>query len=57
MVGANHTWGFFPSVSAEWDMKAEPFLRGFDKLSHLTLRAGYGPAGNLGGSVPTTPWP
>ncbi len=52
MVGANHTWGFFPSVSAEWDMKAEPFLRGFDRLSHLTLRAGYGRAGNLGGISP-----
>lgn len=27
MVGDNHTWGFFPSVSAEWDAKAESFLK------------------------------
>ena len=23
MVGNNHTWGFFPSVSLTWDMKKE----------------------------------
>ena len=27
MVGDHNTWGFFPSVSAEWDVKKEPFLR------------------------------
>lgn len=26
MVGDDHTWGFFPSVSAEWDVKKEKFL-------------------------------
>ena len=49
MVGDDHTWGFFPSVSAEWDIKKERFLSGFDGISTLKLRSGYGRSGNLGG--------
>lgn len=49
MVGDDHTWGFFPSVSAEWDIKKERFLSGFDGMSTLKLRSGYGRSGNLGG--------
>lgn len=49
LVGKNHTWGLFPSVSGEWNIKAEPFLRDYSPLSQLTLRAGYGLSGNLGG--------
>ena len=49
MVGDNHTWGFFPSVSAEWDVKKEGFLRDFNGINTLKLRAGYGRSGNLGG--------
>ena len=49
MVGDNNTWGFFPSVSAEWDVKKEHFLSGFDGISTLKLRSGYGRSGNLGG--------
>ena len=49
MVGDNHTWGFFPSVSAEWDVKKESFLRDFNGINTLKLRAGYGRSGNLGG--------
>lgn len=49
MVGDDHTWGFFPSVSAEWDVKKEKFLRSFDGISTLKLRTGYGRSGNLGG--------
>ena len=52
MVGSDNTWGFFPSVSAEWDIKAEPFMRTARWLSRLSLRAGYGQAGNLGGITP-----
>ena len=52
MVGDDHTWGFFPSVSAEWDAKAETFLRDVRWLSHLSLRTGYGRAGNLGAVSP-----
>ncbi|MGM9760462.1 MAG: SusC/RagA family TonB-linked outer membrane protein [Parabacteroides sp.] len=49
MVGSDHTWGFFPSVSAEWDAKAERFLQEVDWLSRLQVRSGYGQSGNLGG--------
>lgn len=49
MVGDDHTWGFFPSVSVEWDIKKERFLSGFDGISTLKLRTGYGRSGNLGG--------
>ena len=49
MVGDDHTWGFFPSVSAEWDIKKERFLSGFDGINTLKLRSGYGRSGNLGG--------
>ena len=49
MVGDDHTWRFFPSVSAEWDVKKEKFLRSFDGISTLKLRTGYGRSGNLGG--------
>ena len=49
MVGDDHTWGFFPSVSAEWDVKKERFLSGFDGINTLKLRTGYGRSGNLGG--------
>ena len=26
LVGVNNTWGMFPSVSGEWNVKAEPFF-------------------------------
>ncbi len=49
MVGKNNTWGFFPSLSAEWNLKAEPFMQNAETLSQLKLRTGYGTSGNLGG--------
>ena len=49
MVGKNNTWGYFSSVSAEWDAKAEPFMQHLQWLSQLKLRTGYGTSGNLGG--------
>ncbi|MCH4146901.1 MAG: SusC/RagA family TonB-linked outer membrane protein [Prevotella sp.] len=53
MVGKNNRWGFFPSVSFEWDIRKEPFLQGkADWLSQLKLRTGYGESGNLGGISP-----
>ena len=48
MVGDDHTWGFFPSVSATWDIKKERFLRDVKAISLLDLRMGYGRSGNLG---------
>ena len=49
MVGSDHTWGFFPSVSASWDMKKESWLRNAKMVSMFKLRTGYGRSGNLGG--------
>ena len=49
MVGDNNTWGFFPSVSFNWDLKKESFLANVKPLSMLKLRTGLGQAGNLGG--------
>ena len=49
MVGKNNTWGYFPSVSAEWNAKEESFMQRLHWLSQLKLRTGYGSSGNLGG--------
>ena len=49
MVGKDHTWGIFPSISVTWDMKKESFLRNNKSISLLNLRTGYGRSGNLGG--------
>ena len=49
MVGKDHTWGIFPSISASWDLKKERFLRSCNTISLLNLRTGYGRSGNLGG--------
>ena len=54
MVGNDHTWGFFPSVSAQWDVLKEPWMRRARQLSMLKLRTGYGRSGNLGGITPYT---
>ena len=49
MVGKHHRWGFFPSISAEWDVKAEKFMEDVQEISLLKVRTGYGISGNLGG--------
>lgn len=49
MVGDDHTWGFFPSISITWNMKQEKWLRKTREISMLKLRSGYGRSGNLGG--------
>ena len=49
MVSNKHTFGFFPSVSLNWDMKREKFLSDVDFITMLKLRTGYGQSGNLGG--------
>ncbi len=48
-VGKNNKWGFFPSVSAEWDMMREKWMRGVPYFSQLKLRVSSGISGNLGG--------
>ena len=35
MVGNDHTWGFFPSVSLSWDMKQEKWLRSLKEITRL----------------------
>ncbi len=49
MFGDNHKWGFFPSVSLNWDAKQEAFLKNIKAISKLDFRIGYGLSGNLGG--------
>lgn len=52
MVGDMHTWGFFPSVSASWNIKNEGFLKDVSAVSQMNVNAGYGRSGNLGGISP-----
>ena len=47
--GANHRWGFFPSVSGSWVAVREPFFQQLDWLSNLKFNLGYGLSGNEGG--------
>lgn len=47
--GKNNKWGFFPSVSAAWNVTGEEFMRGIDIVNNLKIRVGYGLAGNQGG--------
>ena len=44
--GANHQWGYFPSVSAGWILSEENFMQARNAISLLKLRASYGVAGN-----------
>lgn len=44
--GENNKWGLFPSVSAAWRIKQEPFLQNVNWISDLKLRASYGVTGN-----------
>ena len=44
----NNKWGFFPGVSAAWNLHKEKFMEGTSRwLSSLKLRAGYGQNGNV----------
>lgn len=47
--GDNHKWGFFPSVSAAWNVTQEDFMKRFPLVDNLKLRVGYGLAGNQSG--------
>lgn len=45
--GDNNKYGYFPSVSAAWDISQEDFLKSkYESLSQLKLRVGYGRTGN-----------
>lgn len=43
---ANNRWGYFPSVSAGWKISNESFMKKYDWLSDLKLRASAGQLGN-----------
>lgn len=45
--GAANRWGYFPSVSAGWNIAQEPFLKSSAWLSDLKLRGSYGLTGNF----------
>jgi len=40
-----HQWGYFPSVSAGWNIANEPFLANNKNINSLKLRASYGLSG------------
>lgn len=44
--GANNLYGFFPSISAKWNIMEEAFLKNSPVVSDLGLRASYGTTGN-----------
>lgn len=44
--GANHKWGYFPSVAVAWRMSNEGFLKDNTTISNLKIRAGYGQVGS-----------
>ena len=44
--GINNKWGFFPSVSASWNITGEEFMQSQNVINNLRLRVGYGLAGN-----------
>ncbi|WP_189565322.1 SusC/RagA family TonB-linked outer membrane protein [Persicitalea jodogahamensis] len=47
-LGEQNKWGFFPGVSAGWNVHNEDFWRDNLPVSSLKLRASYGVTGNLG---------
>ena len=47
--GANHKWGFFPSVSGAWVVSEEKFMKRLPVIDNLKFRIGYGLAGNQSG--------
>lgn len=44
----NNKWGFFPGVSAAWNIHREPFMKPYSSwLNALKLRIGFGQNGNV----------
>ncbi|MBZ4190910.1 SusC/RagA family TonB-linked outer membrane protein [Niabella sp. 3A5MI-3] len=48
-LGENNKFGFFPGVSAGWNVDREKFFEGIAKVLQLKLRASYGVNGNISG--------
>jgi len=47
--GINNRWGYFPAISAGWNITSEDFMQKVPVISVLKLRAGYGVSGNSAG--------
>ena len=51
----NHRWGYFPGVSAGWNVHKEPFFSSLSRvMNKFKLRASYGQAGNNSLSLANT---
>ena len=49
VFGANHQWGYFPSVGLAWRLIQENFMKKQSVFTDLKLRASYGITGNASG--------
>jgi iron complex outermembrane receptor protein len=49
VFGANHQWGYFPSVGLGWRIIQENFMKKQSVFTDLKLRASYGVTGNASG--------
>ena len=47
--GSNNKWGYFPSVSASWNLGHEKFISDIGFIDDLKLNIGFGWAGNQAG--------
>lgn len=46
VFATNHKWGWFPGVSAAWNISNENFMNNVSWVDFLKLRAGWGTSGN-----------
>ncbi len=44
--GKNNKYGYFPSVAAAWNLSKESFMKDFNYLQNIKVRASYGVTGN-----------
>ena len=49
VFGANHEWGYFPSIAAAWRITEEEFMKSQNIFSELKIRGSYGVTGNAFG--------
>ena len=47
--GPGNRWGTFPSAAIAWRINEEAFMKDFETITNLKLRAGWGQTGNAGG--------
>ncbi len=45
-IAPDNRWGFFPSVSAGWNVEKESFMKNISWLNNLKIRGSYGKLGN-----------